>query len=94
MTALSVEVRLDGETFQIQVSPNTSILEAAEEAGADIPTSCRAGSCATCRARLISGEVIMNNNMVLDDEEVAAGYVLVCQAMAVAAPIVLDFDAE
>ncbi|MBW7836053.1 MAG: 2Fe-2S iron-sulfur cluster binding domain-containing protein [Sphingomonadales bacterium] len=94
MTALSVEIRLDGQTFLVHVAPQGGILAAAEDAGVDIPTSCRAGSCATCRAKLVAGEVAMATNMALDDEELATGYVLVCQAVAVTAPIVLDFDQE
>lgn len=94
MTWLRVEIRLEGRIFHVNVTPNSRILEAAENAGLELPTSCRAGSCATCRARLVTGEVAMATNMALDDEEVAAGYVLVCQAIAVASPIVLDFSTE
>jgi len=70
----------------------TTVLEAARAAQVELPSMCEAGSCATCRARLRAGEVSMLANLVLDDSEIAAGYVLACQALPQSARLTLEFD--
>jgi ring-1,2-phenylacetyl-CoA epoxidase subunit PaaE len=57
-----------------------SILDAASAAGLEVPYSCTSGVCGTCRAKLVEGKVRMERNFALDKKEVAAGYVLTCQA--------------
>ena len=69
-----------------------SILDAASAAGLEVPYSCTSGVCGTCRARLIEGEVRMERNFALDKAEVAAGFVLTCQAHPLTARVVLSFD--
>lgn len=69
-----------------------SVLEAAERAGFELPYSCRAGVCSTCRARLLKGEVRMDHDQALEDWELAAGYVLCCQAHPTTPEIELTYD--
>ena len=69
-----------------------SILDAAAAAGVELPFSCTSGVCGTCRARLIEGEIRMERNFALDAQEVAAGFVLTCQAHPVSDRVVLSFD--
>jgi len=69
-----------------------SILDAASEAGLEVPYSCTSGVCGTCRAKLVEGEVRMERNFALDKKEVAAGYVLTCQAHPTTERVVLSFD--
>lgn len=69
-----------------------SILGAASAAGLEVPFSCTSGVCGTCRAKLLEGEVRMERNFALDKKEVAAGYVLTCQAHPVTERVVLSFD--
>lgn len=69
-----------------------SILDAATEAGLEMPYSCKSGVCSTCRARVVSGEVRMDRNFSLDAAEVAAGFVLTCQAHPLTERVVLSFD--
>ncbi len=71
-----------------------TILEAAQAAGIAIPYQCVAGSCASCRARLTRGRVHMLNPFALDDAELAAGFVLACQAIPQSDRLELDFDTE
>lgn len=71
----------------------TTVLAAARAAQLELPSMCEAGSCATCRARLRAGEVSMLANLVLGADELAAGYVLACQAVPLSARLTLDFDA-
>jgi ferredoxin-NADP reductase len=63
----------------VAVAPDQTLLDAAEAAGAPIPSSCRAGVCMTCRTRLLAGEVDCPSDS-LDDEDRAAGYILPCVA--------------
>jgi ring-1,2-phenylacetyl-CoA epoxidase subunit PaaE len=69
-----------------------SILAAAGRAGLDVPYSCRSGVCATCRAKLLQGQVRMDRNFALQPSEVAAGYVLTCQAHPLTERVVVSFD--
>jgi ring-1,2-phenylacetyl-CoA epoxidase subunit PaaE len=69
-----------------------SILDAASAAGLEVPFSCTSGVCGTCRCRLVEGEVRMERNFALDKKEVAAGFVLACQAHPTTERVVLSFD--
>lgn len=61
--------------------PGTTVLQAARQAGLNPPSSCEAGSCATCMARVEEGSVTMHTNDALTDDEVAEGWILTCQAV-------------
>ncbi|HUN93534.1 MAG TPA: 1,2-phenylacetyl-CoA epoxidase subunit PaaE [Burkholderiaceae bacterium] len=69
-----------------------SILDCASAAGLEVPFSCTSGVCGTCRAKVLEGEVRMERNFALDAREVAAGFVLACQAHPVTTRVVLSFD--
>lgn len=69
-----------------------SILDAASAAGLEVPYSCTSGVCGTCRARLVEGQVRMDRNFALEKNEVAAGFVLTCQAHPLTERVVLSFD--
>ena len=68
------------------------ILSAAIEAGHSPPHSCRSAICATCRARLIEGEVCMRRDHALLEEEIEAGFVLTCQSLPLSRRVVLDYE--
>ena len=89
-----VQVTLEGRRRQIAFDADKgSILENARAAGMPAPYACKAGVCATCRAKLVSGQVTMKANYGLSAEEVAQGYVLTCQAVPLTDDVVLDYDA-
>ena len=89
----NVLVSLDGEDFEFQLSSNgQSILDAAMEAGADVPFSCKGAVCCTCKAKVMEGKAVMDKNYSLSKKEVAEGYVLTCQAHPITANIVVDYD--
>ena len=91
--AALVSLRLDGRTLEFPLAyDGPSILDAALQTGADLPYACKGGVCASCRAKLTSGEVFMDVNYALEEEEVAAGFILTCQAHPVSERIEVDFD--
>ena len=83
----------DGQRREIDFSrEQPSILDAAAAAGLEVPFSCTSGVCGTCRAKLLEGQVRMERNFALDKAEVAAGFVLCCQAHPLTERVVLSFD--
>jgi ring-1,2-phenylacetyl-CoA epoxidase subunit PaaE len=86
------EAMLDGIRHRFPIGAEETIIDAALIAGLDLPFSCRGGMCCTCRARLVTGEVAMDQNFSLERWELEAGYVLTCQSRPKSANLVLDYD--
>ena len=91
-SGLAMQVTIDGRTRRIAFK-GANILDAARAAGLPAPFACKAGVCATCRARVTLGEVSMAARYGLSDEEIAAGYVLTCQAVPKGDGVAVDYDA-
>jgi ring-1,2-phenylacetyl-CoA epoxidase subunit PaaE len=89
---LSVAVTLDGRTRRVAFTQG-NILDSARAAGLPAPFACKAGVCATCRAKVTKGKVEMAARYGLTDEEVAEGYVLTCQSVPLGDGVAVDYDA-
>lgn len=76
----TVEIIHQGKTQTIEVAESQTILQAATDAGIDLPFSCSAGVCTTCAAQILSGEVEQSDGMGVSPELQAEGYVLLCVA--------------
>jgi ring-1,2-phenylacetyl-CoA epoxidase subunit PaaE len=88
-----ITVKLDGRSFDFELGfYNDSILDAALKQGADLPFACKGGVCCTCKAKLLEGEVEMDVNWGLEQEEVEQGYILTCQSHPKTEKVTVDFD--
>lgn len=90
---LKMSVTLNGRRMNVSFDPaQHSILDNVRAAGLPAPFACKGGVCATCRAKVIAGEVSMKVNYGLSEQEIADGYVLTCQATPVSEGVVLTYD--
>jgi len=89
---VTVAVTLDGRTRKVPFTAG-NILDSARASGLPAPFACKAGVCATCRAKVTKGKVEMAARYGLTDEEVADGYVLTCQSVPLGDGVAVDYDA-
>ncbi|WP_170231755.1 1,2-phenylacetyl-CoA epoxidase subunit PaaE [Pseudonocardia kunmingensis] len=87
-----VTIVLNGRTTALTLPRGTPVLDSAQKVRGDLPFACKGGVCGTCRAKVTDGEVAMRRNFALEDDEVAAGFVLTCQSLPVSDALTVDFD--
>ncbi len=90
--AATLEVCLDGATHQLAWPAGTRMLDALIDQGLDPPFSCREGICGACACTLTGGEVEMAHNEVLEAQDVAEGYILACQALALTPEVSITYE--
>ncbi|SCK23338.1 ring-1,2-phenylacetyl-CoA epoxidase subunit PaaE [Streptomyces sp. WMMB 714] len=90
--AAAVTATLDGRSGSWPMAEGESVLETVLRHRADAPFACKGGVCGTCRVRLVSGDVHMERNYALEEDELEAGYVLACQSRPLTAAVEVDFD--
>jgi ring-1,2-phenylacetyl-CoA epoxidase subunit PaaE len=88
-----ITVIMDGRRRSFPMArSDSSVLEAAERAGLELPFSCRSGICATCRARATEGAAVLTHNIALQPWEIEAGFILCCQARPTTATLEVSYD--
>ncbi len=89
---VQLTVVLDGKAYDTPMSRNEKILDIALSLGLDLPYSCKAGVCCTCRCKVMQGSASMEKNFTLEKPEVAQGFILSCQALPTSNRVVVSFD--
>lgn len=88
-----VTVIIDGEETELEIDKNgDAILDAALDAGLDVPFACKGAVCCTCKAKIIEGDVEMDMNYALSDAEIDEGFALTCQSHPRSEKVVVDYD--
>ncbi|UNS97962.1 2Fe-2S iron-sulfur cluster-binding protein [Streptomyces tubbatahanensis] len=88
----TVNATLGGRGGSWSAREGETLLETVLRNRTDAPYACKGGVCGTCRARLVDGQVTMDRNFALEEEEIEAGYVLACQSHPTTREVALDFD--
>ncbi|MFV8050482.1 2Fe-2S iron-sulfur cluster-binding protein [Mycobacterium sp. 48b] len=89
-----VTIVFDREQLSVPRRQGETLLESARRAGMTPPFSCEAGNCGTCMAKVLEGTATMRVNDALDDDEVADGYVLTCQAVPDCDSVTVSYDED
>jgi ring-1,2-phenylacetyl-CoA epoxidase subunit PaaE len=87
-----VKIVLEEEEYEFEVAPEQTILEAGLQKDVDMPYSCQSGLCTSCRGKLLSGEVKMDEDAGLSANELREGYVLCCVAHPLTGDVKINIE--
>ena len=89
--AATVSVTLDGNSHEYAWPRSVTLVDVLVSKGIDVPFSCREGECGSCACTLVDGKVDMGNASILDDDDIADGYILACQARPISDQLHVEF---
>jgi 3-ketosteroid 9alpha-monooxygenase subunit B len=89
---VDLTVDLDGVTHELKWPESQKLLDFMLDQGLDAPYSCREGACSACGLLLVEGEVTMDNNSVLEQEDLDEGWRLACQSRPVSDTVKVKYD--
>jgi ring-1,2-phenylacetyl-CoA epoxidase subunit PaaE len=89
----TVTFMLSGQEETFELTPGDSLLEGVLQRQPEAPYACMGGACGTCRAKLLTGTVEMDQNFALGPVDLDAGYVLTCQSHPTSPTVQIDYDA-
>jgi 3-ketosteroid 9alpha-monooxygenase subunit B len=90
--AASAVVHLDGQTYTVSWTRTEKLLDVLLDQGIEAPYSCREGHCGACATTLVSGEVEMETNDVLEPDDLADGLILACQSRPASDSVEVTYD--
>ncbi len=90
--AASAVVHLDGQTYTVSWPRTEKLLDVLLDDGIEAPYSCREGHCGACATTLVSGEVDMETNDVLEADDLADGLILACQSRPTSDSVEVTYD--
>lgn len=88
----NVQVNLEGQEYEFEVTPDKTILEAGMDEDIDMPYSCQSGLCTACRGKLISGKVKMDEDAGLSQKEIEEGYILCCMSHPLTGDVKVEIE--
>jgi ring-1,2-phenylacetyl-CoA epoxidase subunit PaaE len=87
----TLHIRLNGETHEVPVAANQTLLAAARDGGVEPPFTCQKGACGACMAKLVVGTVHQLGGSALEPEQKANDYILTCQSIPTSELIAVDY---
>lgn len=88
----TVKITVDGQTHEVLVRPDQSILEAGLDEGLDMPFSCQSGLCTACMGKCKSGQIKMIDGDGISEDEINKGYVLLCVGHPLTASVEVEIE--
>ena len=88
----TIEIIYEDVVYKIKNPKGKTILDAALDSNIEVPYSCQGGVCGACIAKLISGDINMENNQILTEEEINDGLILACQSKSKDEYLKISFD--
>jgi len=88
---VDAEVSIDGDVHQLRWPAGRNLLDTMLAAGLDVPYSCREGNCGSCAATIVDGQVDLGRTAILDEDDIADGLFLACQARPLSDPVRIEF---
>ena len=89
--AATLHIRLSGETHEVPVAANQTLLAAARDGGVEPPFTCQKGACGACMAKLVVGTVHQLGGSALEPEQKANDLILTCQSIPTSELIAVDY---